>query len=79
MSILILAEHNNKQLSAATLKTVNAALKLKKPINLLIVGYDCKSVAEQANKISNVTKVLYADNLCYQHKIADQFRRCFLP
>lgn len=78
MSILILAEHNNKQLSAATLKTVNAALKLKKPINLLIVGYDCKSVAEQANKISNVTKVLYADNLCYQHKIAENISALIL-
>ena len=46
MTILVIAEHDNSELKAATLNTVAAAAKLGAQIDLLIAGHDCNAVAE---------------------------------
>ena len=71
MSILVYAEHDNSVLKADTLKTVAAAQKIGGDITILVVGYNCQSVAEQAAKVNGVTKVLVADNLVYEHQLAE--------
>ena len=50
MSILILAEHDNAVLNAATLNSVTAALEIGGDIDLLVAGKDCGTVADQARK-----------------------------
>jgi len=65
MSCLIIAEHDNHSLKATTLNVVTAARQLGGTISLLVVGYDCASVAEQAAKTAGVDKVLVADALHY--------------
>lgn len=62
MSILIIAEHDNAQLKAATLNVVTAATKIGGEIHLLVAGAGAASVAQQAAKISGVTKVLLAES-----------------
>jgi len=71
MTILIFAEHDNCRLNPATLHAVSAAAKLNDELHLLVVGYQCQSVAEQAAVIHGVTKVLVADASCYQHQLAE--------
>jgi len=71
MSILVYAEHDNTTLKADTLKTVTAALKIGSDVHVLVAGANCQSVAEQAEKVTGVTKVLVADNAAYEHQLAE--------
>ena len=71
MSILILAEHDNAVLNAATLNSVTAALEIGGDIDLLVAGKDCETVANQAAEVANVRKVLYADENAYQFGLAE--------
>jgi len=71
MSILIVAEHDNASLKAATLNTVTAATQIGGDIHMLIAGVDCQAVAEEAAKVSGVSKVLVADNAAYSHQLAE--------
>lgn len=71
MSILVIAEHDNAQLKAATLNTVTAASLLGDDIHLLVAGSGCSAVAEAAAKIAGVSKVLVADDATYEHPLAE--------
>jgi electron transfer flavoprotein alpha subunit len=59
--ILILAEHDGKQLSPATAHAVSAASELKQKAYVLVVGSGIEAVAKQAASLNGVTKVLAAD------------------
>ncbi|MFN3565465.1 MAG: electron transfer flavoprotein subunit alpha/FixB family protein [Burkholderiaceae bacterium] len=61
MPALVLAEHDNQHLKAATLNTVTAAAKAAGEVHVLVAGHGCSAVAQQAAKIQGVTKVLVAD------------------
>lgn len=61
MPALVLAEHDNQHLKAATLHTVTAAAKAAGEVHVLVAGHNCAAVAQQAAKIQGVTKVLVAD------------------
>jgi electron transfer flavoprotein alpha subunit len=71
MSILVIAEHDNATLKAATLNTVAAAQAIGGDIDLLVAGANCAAAAEQAAKVSGVTRVLVADNAAYAHQLAE--------
>lgn len=71
MPILIIAEHDNQQLKIATRSAINAAEQLSQPIVVLVAGYDCRAVAEQAALCQGVSKVLLADDAAYQHGLAE--------
>lgn len=71
MSILVIAEHDNTQLKAATLNTVTAASQLGDDIHLLVAGSGCSAVAEAATKIAGVSRVLVADDATYEHPLAE--------
>ena len=65
MSILVIAEHNNSSIKAATLNTVTAATKIGGEIHLLVAGSGCAAVADSATKIAGVSSVLLADAAHY--------------
>lgn len=71
MNILILAEHDNQTLKAATLSTITAAKKLSGNITLLVAGYECESVAKASAKLDGVDKVLWSDAPHYAHVLAE--------
>ncbi|GAB2705639.1 FAD-binding protein [Aliiglaciecola sp. 3_MG-2023] len=71
MAVLVYAEHDNEQLKTETHKLVNAASKMAADVVVLVAGQDCAAVAEQATKISGVSKVLLADNAEYAHQMAE--------
>lgn len=71
MNILVIAEHDNKNLKPATLNTLAAAQQLGGPIAVLIAGFSCQSVAEKVAKISGVEKVILADAKNYEHFLAE--------
>lgn len=71
MSILVIAEHDNAHLKAATLNAVAAAVKLGSEIHLLVAGSGCGAVAEQAATVAGVTKVKVADAAHYADQTAE--------
>ncbi|RUO65984.1 electron transfer flavoprotein alpha subunit apoprotein [Pseudidiomarina planktonica] len=71
MSILVVAEHDNKELNPATLKTLAAAVQLGDDISVLVAGENCAGVANAAAQAANVSKVLLADNAVYGHFLAE--------
>ncbi|MBP9805007.1 MAG: electron transfer flavoprotein subunit alpha/FixB family protein [Candidatus Accumulibacter sp.] len=61
MAILVIAEHDNTSIKAATLNAVTAAGKIGGDVHLLIAGSACAAAAASAARISGVSKVLLAD------------------
>jgi electron transfer flavoprotein alpha subunit len=71
MSTLVIVEHDNQQMHAATRNTFAAALQLDKNPVLLVVGHNCQKVAEQAAAMAGVHAVWLVDNPCYVHQLAE--------
>jgi electron transfer flavoprotein alpha subunit len=71
MAILVIAEHNNQELAAASLATLSAAEKIGNDIHMIVMGSACQSVAEQAAACSAVSKVLLADDSNLEHATAE--------
>ena len=71
MTILVYAEHDNKELKPATLATVAAAVQMGSDVHLLVAGADCQAVAQEAAKVAGVSKVLVADNAAYANQLAE--------
>ena len=71
MSILVIAEHDNKELAKATLNTVGAASQIGGDIDVLVAGSNCGEVADAAAKIGGVAKVLKADAAELEHHLAE--------
>ncbi|MGZ2747689.1 electron transfer flavoprotein subunit alpha/FixB family protein [Burkholderia stagnalis] len=61
MTILVIAEHDNASIRAATLNTVAAAQQIGGDIHVLVAGHDAQGAADAAAKIAGVAKVLLAD------------------
>ena len=65
MTILVIAEHDNASLKAATLNTVAAANAVGKlvggDIHVLVAGHDARAAADAAAKLAGVAEVLLAD------------------
>ncbi len=71
MAILVIAEHDNASLKAATLNTVTAAGKLGGEIHVLVAGSGCAAVTEVAAQVAGVRKVLLADAAHYGDQTAE--------
>ena len=71
MSTLVIAEHDNSNLKAATLNAVTAAQALGGDVDVLVAGANCGSAAEAAAAVAGVGKVLVADNAAYEHQLAE--------
>ena len=71
MPILVIAEHDNAGLKAATLNTVSAAAKLGADIEVLVAGSNCAAAAQAAAQLAGVTKVKVADAAAYAEQGAE--------
>ncbi len=71
MAILVIAEHSNAALGAATLNTVTAAKAIGGDVHVLVAGAGCGAAAEAAAKIDGVAKVLVADDAAYAHQLPE--------
>jgi electron transfer flavoprotein alpha subunit len=71
MTILVIAEHDQQSLKAATLNTVTAASKIGGDIHLLVAGTNCSAAAQQAASLQGVSSVKVADAAHYQNQTAE--------
>ena len=71
MGNLVIVEHDNNEISAATLHAVTAAQQIGGDIDLLVAGENCGSVADAAAKIAGVNTVKVADDTKFGHHLAE--------
>ena len=71
MAILVIAEHDGKQLKPGTANTITAATKLGGDVTVLIAGHQCTDAGATVAKVQGVTKVLVADSPLYEGWLAE--------
>ncbi len=71
MTALVIAEHDHTALNPATLATVTAAVQMGGGVDMLIAGSHCRAVAEAAQSVAGIGKVLLCDNPLYAHPLAE--------
>src|SRR3954470_2372474 len=70
MAILVIADHDNAALRAATLNAVTAAARLGE-VHILVAGNDARGAAEAAAMVNGVSRVLLADAPVYAHGLPE--------
>ena len=76
MKTLVLAEHNDTNLSAATLSVVEAAKQLGREVDLLLTHNSCTSVLEEAKSVEGVSKVLNFSHEKFLSEVAEDVAAC---
>ncbi|HZS82387.1 MAG TPA: FAD-binding protein [Stellaceae bacterium] len=71
MAILIVSEHDNAALKAATLHAVTAAAAMGGDLHLLVAGQNCRAAAEAAAKVPGIAKVVLVEDGAYAHPLAE--------
>ncbi|MBP9928085.1 MAG: electron transfer flavoprotein subunit alpha/FixB family protein [Rhodoferax sp.] len=71
MTSLVIAEHDNNSVKAATLNTVTAALQCGGDVHVLVAGANAGAAAAAAAKIAGVAKVLHVDDAGLAHGLAE--------
>ncbi len=71
MAALVLAEHDNAEIKAATLNTVTAATEIGGDIDVLVAGSGCTAAADQAATIDGIRKVLVADDPAMANRLPE--------
>lgn len=71
MANLVIIEHDNQTIHAASLSTIAAAQQIGGAVDVLVLGENIPHVAEQAAKIEGVNKVWVADAASLAHGLAE--------
>ncbi len=73
MAVLLIAEHNNKELRPFTLNSVTAASQIDSEVHALIIGYNCEEVKKALAALPLVKKVICVEAAYYENFIAENF------
>ena len=73
MSVLLIAEHNNKEIKSFTLNAITAASQIDEDLHVLLIGHNADDVAKSLSLVPNVKKVIQVDNEIYENYIAESF------
>jgi len=73
MSVLLIAEHNNKELKPFTYNAITAASQIDENLDVLVIGSNADSVCKSLSEVQKVKKVIHVDNPTYENYIAENF------
>jgi len=71
MTALVIAEHDNASVKAATLNVITAAKALGGDVHVLVVGSNAGAAAAAAAQVAGVAKVLHADGAQFADGLAE--------
>ena len=71
MAVLLIAEHDNKNLKPFTLNAITAASKIDNDVHILVAGTSCDGVSKEAASVPLVKKVLVCDSPNYQNYLPE--------
>ena len=72
MSVLLIAEHNNKEFKPFTLNAISAASQINEDVHVLVLGSNSDSVAKSISEIPNV-KIIHVNNSLYENYLAENY------
>ena len=73
MSVLLIAEHNNKEVKPFTLNAISAASQINEDVHVLVLGSNSDTVAKSISECSNVKKVIHINNELYENYLAENY------
>jgi len=73
MSVLLIAEHNNKELKPFTLNAATAASQIDNDIHAVIIGNDSGEAAKALSELPLIKKVIQVEAAYYENFIAENF------
>ena len=73
MSVLLIAEHNNKELRTFTLNAVTAASQIDADVHALVIGNNSADAAKALSELPLVKKVLTVEAPYYENFVAENF------
>ncbi len=73
MSVLLIAEHNNKEVKPFTYNSITAASHIDQDLHVLVIGFNADEVAKSISQVPNVKKVIQVDNEIYDNYIAENY------
>jgi len=79
MAVLVIAEHDGKQLKTGTANAVTAAGRMGEDVTVLVAGSQCGGAAQAAAKLAGVKKVLLCDAPQYNGFLAENLAALIVP
>ncbi len=73
MAVLLIAEHNNKELRPFTLNAATAASQIDSDVHAVIIGQNSADAAKQLSELPLVKKVLSIEGAHYENFTAENF------
>ena len=73
MSVLLIAEHNNKEVKPFTFNAITAASQIDQDLHVLVIGNKADEVSKSISQVPNVKKVIHIDNEIYENFLAENF------
>ncbi len=73
MAVLLIAEHNNKELRPFTLNAATAASQIDSDVHAVIIGQNSVDAAKQLSELPVVKKVLSVEGAHYENFTAENF------
>ncbi len=73
MSVLLIAEHNNKELRAFTLNAATAASQIDVDVHAVIIGQNIETAAKKLSELPVVKKVISIEAPHYENFTAENF------
>ena len=73
MSVLLIAEHNNKELKSFTLNAVTAASQIDTDVHAVVIGQSCDTASKALSELPLVKKVIQVEAAHYENFVAENF------
>ena len=73
MSVLLIAEHNNKELKPFTLNAATAASQIDSDVHAVIIGQNCGDAAKALSELPLIKKVIQVEAHYYENFVAENF------
>jgi electron transfer flavoprotein alpha subunit len=73
MSVLLIAEHNNKELKPFTLNAATAASQIDSDVHAVIIGQNCGDAAKTLSELPIIKKVIQVEAPYYENFVAENF------
>ena len=73
MSVLLIAEHNNKELRPFTLNAATAASQIDTDVHAVIIGHECGEAAKALSELELIKKVIQVEAPHYENFVAENF------
>ncbi len=73
MSVLLIAEHNNKELRPFTLNAATAASQIEADVHAVIIGHECGEAAKALSELELIKKVIQVEAPHYENFVAENF------